>query len=230
MISEKNIEWLDGDNQPIEDLEIVLSQLQWINKYLGNLDALKMGVSILSIDLSKDRPIRIIDIGCGLGENLTQIGRFLEGKGYSVELLGLDKNETIIQLAKSKTDRITFFQEDVLDAESVIPECDIIMISHFIYHLREQQLFKLFNKAKNSVKVGIVMSELYPSKMAALGLKLLSFVRGFHPMVVSDGLKALDSSYTLSDWRRVMSISGVSFNVMLKPFYRHLTIITSRME
>ena len=118
----------------------------------------------------------------------------------------------------------------MLDAESVIPECDIIMISHFIYHLREQQLFKLFNKAKNSVKVGIVMSELYPSKMAALGLKLLSFVRGFHPMVISDGLKALDSSYTLSDWRRVMSISGVSFNVMLKPFYRHLTIITSRME
>lgn len=122
MISDKNIEWLDGENQPIEDLEIVLSQLQWINKYLGNLDALKMGVNILSSGLPKDRPIRLIDIGCGLVENLAQIGLFLEGKGYSVELLGLDKNETIIQLAKSKTDQITFFQEDVLDAESVIPE------------------------------------------------------------------------------------------------------------
>ena len=80
-------------------LNDALDKLAIINKLLGGNSVTLNGLKILLKDQPKNKPITIIDLGCGGGDILRAIANYGRKEGYSFQLIGVDANKNATDYA-----------------------------------------------------------------------------------------------------------------------------------
>ncbi len=79
-------------------------------------------VSEQVIPRAADRPLRILDCGCGTGAWLVYLGSLLEEAGINCDLYGFDLSDGMVELAREKlsdlVDPLHIHRGDMLDAAS----------------------------------------------------------------------------------------------------------------
>src|ERR1700677_349261 len=83
-------ELLDEDDIPFEDILVNLEELNTVNTLLGGHKATCRGVDFFLNKIQCKEPITIAEIGCGGGDNLLAIERFLKKKNQLVHFIGID--------------------------------------------------------------------------------------------------------------------------------------------
>lgn len=66
-------ELLDGSDIPFRDIKRNMQELEFINRYLGGHAITLEGVNRLIKDYDEHQPIKIVEMGCGGGDNLNAI-------------------------------------------------------------------------------------------------------------------------------------------------------------
>ena len=75
-----------------------LRELEFINRTLGGNQITVDGVNAL-VDKTQQRPLVIIDLGCGGGDMLILLANHFKKKGVKAEFIGIDANPNIIAYA-----------------------------------------------------------------------------------------------------------------------------------
>ena len=203
-------------------LEKTLSGLSKINYWLGNskytLNAVKKQIQHHGIKT-------IVDLGCGGGDNLMIIAQWCESQNKTVKLIGIDGNQNSLYYADSRGDfDIDFIQADILAQDFELPECDLLISSHFVYHFQDDEFVKFMKKSKTKVRKAIILSELRRSDIARIFFYLLGLF--FTQIVRSDGLKAILRSFTKSELSNLLDASGfTNYSIKNRLIFRLLAVI-----
>lgn len=194
----KEKELLDNLSLSGKELTQSLEQLAFINRFLGNTSSILQAIENLTLKNSL-KTGRIIDLGCGGGDILIALEKKLRRKQLSIQLIGIDGNPHSLAHAASKAGKdsdIEFICQDILAEAFILPACDILISSHFIYHFEEEELIRFIRKHKNNVSNTILFSELIRNRFAFILFRIFSQLLGFNQIVRKDGLLAIQRAYT----------------------------------
>ncbi|WP_299431976.1 methyltransferase domain-containing protein [uncultured Aquimarina sp.] len=206
-----------------------LSSLKLINKLFGNHKQLTKSILEYCGAQPTTKPFQIIDLGCGGGDSIYKISNKLGKKSIQASFIGIDGNPQSIAYARSqymKHDHIEFRTENILDTGFIIPQCDVIISSHFMYHFKDDELVKFINEAQQKGIKHLIFSELKRNKIAYFLFKFSSFILPISKVAKKDGLVAIRRAFTVNELESILNKSNVkNYSVGKKFWFRTLTKI-----
>lgn len=232
MLNKRSLEKEQMDNLDLsgEDLNKTLSGLSIINKYLGNtsstFNAVKKEI------LNTNKALKIIDLGCGGGDNLRAISNWCKNNNRSVELIGIDANRHILEFAKQQNNSsrdIEYLQADILDSQFILPNCDILISSHFMYHFSDQEIVQFLKQAKKNITSKIIFSELQRNSFAYFLFKIGTIFLPFSKIVKQDGLTAIVRAFKKKELIHIFKLAGFKeYTIKYKWAFRFLILIDTK--
>ncbi|MES2448650.1 MAG: methyltransferase domain-containing protein [Bacteroidota bacterium] len=193
-------EMMDDFAMEGEILRDALDKIASINKLLGGNAVTLDGVKKLLKNTSQNKPIRILDIGCGNGDMLRTLANYAEQKQLNFELIGIDANQFTINHATQlsvKYTNITYKCEDIFKDQ--ITDCDIILCTLTLHHFKDQEIIDLLTRFKKAASLGMVINDLQRSALAYYLFIGLCFVFGLNHMSKEDGLVSILRGFKKAD-------------------------------
>jgi 2-polyprenyl-3-methyl-5-hydroxy-6-metoxy-1,4-benzoquinol methylase len=201
----KNVsEILDQDSLPEELVDRAYRDLARIHHWLGDTRFI--------VDAIRRDPLpvhRILDVGCGTGLVLEEMGRRL-----GVEVVGAEINPH-----PSIAAPISIVKANAVHDE--LPSADVAFCMHLGHHLSEGDLVGLIRNVGRFCRRFILMDLVrHPLPLALFRLFIAPFVCQIN---AEDGQRSIRRSYTPVELRRIGSsaLSGPdgSFSLSVAPFY-----------
>ena len=208
-------------------LERTLADLGRLNRALGNTRAVTRAV--LSALPPSAAPATVAELACGGGDLLAAVGAALAERGAPpARLLGLDGNPHTVAWASAQHPGVRFVVADATAPDLALPEgCDVLFISHFLYHLPDAEALVLLRRLLPQVRRAIILSELVRSRAALWGFGLLAAGLGVAPLTRRDGRRAIQRAWTPAELRALLSALGPAHRWQLRrpdPFRMVVTI------
>jgi 2-polyprenyl-3-methyl-5-hydroxy-6-metoxy-1,4-benzoquinol methylase len=223
-------EQLDNLDLSGDELTRALDGLSTINKYLGNTSVTFQAVKREL--LKSDKSLKIIDLGCGAGDNLRAIENWCHKTKRPVELLGIDGNAHSLEYAQKQNkagSAISFLLADILDPDFVLPNCDILISSHFMYHFSDDAIVAFLKKSKENISHKIIFSELQRSSLAYILFNATSVFLPFSKIVKEDGLIALRRAFAKKELISIVERAGFAdYEIKGKWAFRFLVTVSSK--
>lgn len=165
-----------------EELQLPRRLAEWLGEEIA-----------LFSDVAPGRPIRIVDVGCGLG----YVSRWLAAKdalGPNVELVGVDLNATLIdearRLAAAEQLPCRFVVGDAFGTGAVIadPTRTIVVSTGLLHHLDPVELVNFFAAHQQQRVRAFAHWDVDPSGWATLGAWIFHQGRMREPVSRHDGV------------------------------------------
>lgn len=156
-----------------------LDDIRIMNKYFGGNKITINGLQTLLRSHPKNQKITILDIGCGDGQMLRNCANFAIKNNFSLNCIGIDFNQNILDLAKEKSTsypNIKFIKADVFSEVDLIPNCDIAMFTLFLHHFKNEEIEVLLKSILNKTTKGLIINDLHRHKIAFNFFKVISTV------------------------------------------------------
>jgi trans-aconitate methyltransferase len=205
---------MDSDKTDFDTFRACLTDLAKVNRltlaYWPTLAFFKKLAK--SESLPRDRPIVIIDAGCGCGDMLREVDRWAARNGFKVELTGVDLNPWSTRAAKEMTapERpIRFITANIFDYRPSRP-ADIVISSLFAHHLHDALLIRFLSWMEENAEIGWFVNDLHRHPIPFHLFRVLSAVLRLHYFVQHDGPISIARAFTASDWRRLLTKAGIS--------------------
>lgn len=198
------IEIMDDLEMSGESLISSLDKLASINKWLGGNKITIDGLKVILQNQSKDKTIRMVDLGCGNGDMLRKVADFGRKNGYTFKLIGIDANQSTIDYAiqlSADYPEISFRTEDVLSEEFKTHTYDIAMCTLFLHHFEDPIALDFIQTLIKNAKVGVLINDLHRHWLAYTLFKLLTLVVG-NEMTKKDGLTSILKAFKRKDFER----------------------------
>lgn len=202
------LELLDADQIPREDLYRNLYELHVINKLLGGYNVVFQGIERLKE--KKNKPLRILDIGSGGGDTLKEIYKKYHNK-FELELVGVDLKEDCINYSQKNCSGlpIQFVQSDYRDFLQQEQQFDIIICSLFCHHLKDEDLVQLFQTINKSAKAGCIINDLQRHFLAYYSIKWLTKYLSKSYLVKNDACLSVARSFSKKDIEGLMQKASI---------------------
>ena len=204
-------ELLDGSDIPFMDIKRNMQELEFINRYLGGHAITLEGVNRLIKDYDEHQPIKIVEMGCGGGDNLNAIHNWALKKNIPISLTGIDWNEECIQYASSRyeNENIRFIHSDyryVIFKEKP----DILFSSLFCHHFTDEELVEMLQFMKRNSALGFFINDLHRHPVAFYLIKWLTGLFSKSYLVKNDAPLSVSRSFVRDDWRYLMKQAHIS--------------------
>ncbi len=223
-------EQLDNLSLSGKPLQKTLSSLKLINSFFGNHRQLYKAIEYYCKNNTSKNKFHIVDIGCGGGDCIYHIFKKLKRQGISASFTGIDGNpDSITYAIKQNKDpeSINFKVDDILHKDFKIPNCDLLISSHFIYHFTDNNLILFFKKIKQNEIPHIIFSELYRSKTSYYLFKVVRHILPISNIAKRDGLTAIQRAFSINELQKVIHQSDIQkFKIHKKAFFRMIINIT----
>ena len=212
------------------ELRRTLDLLASINLWLGGNALTLDGIGKMLKSFPREKPVRIVDLGCGNGDMLRQLHRFGARSGYKFDLLGVDANPDSIAYAEELSENlsnVSFKAINIFSEEFEELEYDIAIATLFLHHFNDEEITNLVSEIKAKSSIGVLINDLHRSEMAYVLFWLVSlFFR--NEVARNDGLVSIRKAFRRSDLEKYASrISGKS-SIHWRWAFRYQWIITSQ--
>lgn|SRR5690554_2310392 len=160
-----------------DEMKNLLKDLKVVNKWLGGNNITIEGIQQLLKTLPKNKPIVILDVGCGDGEMLRICSDFAQKHNFTFICIGIDFNHNILALAEEKSrmySNISFQNVDIFLGEKLVPNCDIALCTLFLHHFSNKEIERFLNVLITKSRLGIVVNDLHRNKWAFNLFKIVS--------------------------------------------------------
>lgn len=169
-------ELLDGQDLPFEAIRVNMQELDFINTWLGGHRVTLAGIrSLLPAVAPMPSPLHICEIGCGGGDNLRVVKKFLDQKGIPAVYTGIDLNPHCITYAGSRKENhgITFVCSDYKIA-SFASKPHILFSSLFCHHFTNEELLQQLQWMKEESTLGFFVNDLHRHALAYYSIRWLT--------------------------------------------------------
>src|SRR5262245_21485762 len=160
-----------------------------------------------------DRPIRVVDIGCGLGYVL----RWLATRGdlgADVELVGADCTRMLVtaanRLAEEYGARCRFV---AANAFLLSDPAHVFISTGAMHHFRGDDLVRVFREHERSRAVGFVHVDIRPCAIAPIGSWIFHQARMREPLARFDGYWSAVRAHGWPEWRAAIRQGAPSFSL-----------------
>ena len=221
------VELMDDFSVGGDLLRDTLDKLDNINKCLGGNQVTVNGIKKIIKTYPKEKPISILDLGCGSGDMLRQVAAFGLKNGYTFKLIGIDANAEAIKYAKELSadyKQISFLELDIFSDEFKELEYDVVLTTLFLHHFKEDQLVELLKQVLDKSSVGIVVNDLHRHSLAYYLFKLLGLVIK-NDMVKQDGLTSILRGFKRSDLEEISKRLKLKSQIQWRWAFRYQWII-----
>lgn len=204
-----------------------LDQLARINRYLGGNQVTMNGLKKILKGHPTDKPLTIVDMGCGNGDLLRCIAEYGKKVGYDFRLIGIDANAHTVAYARKlsgKYKELSFQQLDVFSEEFQKLEYDLVLATLFLHHFSEEEIVTLLQSVMKTATVGMVVNDLHRNALAYFLFRLLGlFIR--NPMTREDGLISIRKAFKREDLENMSKNMNAKSSIQWKWAFRYQWII-----
>ena len=157
-----------------------LDELELINKYLGGNEVVINALEKLRRKKIFDtqETIKIADLGCGGGDTLRAIAKWANKKRLSIEMIGVDANQFMLDYANEKAKlshvNIIFKKIDIFSQEFEHENYDICICSLFCHHFTEDELTTIFRKIQKNTRFAFIINDLHRHWLAYYSIKYIT--------------------------------------------------------
>ena len=135
----RDLEHIDKGDYTPEEYEGCLAELRRVNRWLGDVSALRR--SVLP-DIERDNRSRftLLDVGAGTGELLREVALAARSREATAHLVGLELNERAAYAASEESrafPEVTSVRGDALRLPFADGAFDYVMCSLFTHHFRD---------------------------------------------------------------------------------------------
>ena len=209
-------ELLDRDDIPFADIKQNMKELDFINKYLGGHNITLNGIKCILKKNQGRKNISILEIGCGGGDNLRVIKKYLDKKNISVQLSGVDINEYCIEFARSRKENngISFFTSDY-KLMRIEKKPDIIFCSLFCHHFTDEEVIEILKWMRENSNIGFFINDLHRHPFAYYSIKWLTKIFSKSYLVKNDAALSVMRGFKkqeLETYNQRSSISTIQLN------------------
>ncbi|MFD2552413.1 methyltransferase domain-containing protein [Bizionia sediminis] len=195
-----NTTYRTNDAEIMDDFSIegpilhdTLNTLANINKWLGGNAVTLNALKSLLANYPKNRPLTIIDLGCGGGDILRRIAKYGQKEGYTFQLIGVDANKEAVVYAQQLSEaypNISYVACNILSEQFDALEYDIVLATLFLHHFENEQITKLLTKLTQKAKLGIIINDLHRHAWAYYLFKIVC-IPIKNQMIIDDGLTSI---------------------------------------
>jgi SAM-dependent methyltransferase len=162
-------------------------------------------------DVPPDRPLTLLDIGCGYGDLLRAIREWAQRRGRSLRLIGIDLSPQVIDVARSvtaATDDIEYHAADIFTFTPPAP-IDFVVTSLVTHHLADDMIERFLSWMEANAARGWVIYDLQRSIVPFYFIALAGRVLRLHPVVIYDGRISVARSLTRAEWEARLAAAGI---------------------
>ena len=199
-------ELLDEDGIPFEDIKVTLDELHFINTYLGGYNATRFGLDKLL--RNRTNKVKIVDVGCGGGDNMMEIAKWCQKRNIDVEIIGIDMKDTCITYARNNTKEYDNMRFITSDYRHVDESFDIVHSCLFTHHLDDEQLNQYLSWSKKNSKLGAIINDLHRNYFAYHSIKILTAIFSKSYLVKNDACLSVLRSFKGKEWKEHSEKAG----------------------
>jgi SAM-dependent methyltransferase len=206
-------------DDPGADPAIVARSLRNIaraNWWFGGWAAVRHGLGqVLEGHATPGPPLTLLDVGTGMGDLPCHAVRWAARRGLAIRPLGLDRHTAAARLATGQS------VPTAVGCGGELPfrdrGVDLVVVSQLAHHLDDASCQALFRECDRVARVGVVVADLRPSRLAALGFRLGGALLRFDPVTIDDGVTSLHRGFTASRLAALLSRAGIEAAVAPRP-------------
>jgi SAM-dependent methyltransferase len=163
--------------------------------------------------------LTLLDVGTGAGDIPRAARRRAERYGIGLRLFGLERHRAAARLAA----RDGVIAPLLADAQALpfrSRSVDLILCSQLLHHFQGDAVASAIAELERVARVGVVIADLRPNPMAAMGIWLASYPLRFHPVSRRDGFLSVLRGFTPTALRRACAEAGVDPEVRTHAGFR----------
>lgn len=204
-----------------------LDSLANINKWLGGNFVTLNGLKKVLKKHDKNKPITMLDMGCGNGDMLREVAKFGKKAGYNFTLIGIDANQHTIDYAVKLSvnyPEISYLKQDVFSEEFQNLQYDLVLATLFLHHFNEEDIVKLLAPILKKATLGIVVNDLNRNRIAYFLFGFLClFIK--NKMTKEDGLVSVLRAFKREDLEKITQKLNAKSTIQWKWAFRYQWII-----
>jgi len=188
-----------------KELEKVLRSIDRVNSNLGGYKVTIQAIMqiLQQQQINIEKPIKIIEFGCGSGASLRKLASYFNTSHYQVELIGIDANPHIVEIARRQSatfKNIKFLVMDVFSENFKLMNADLAFSSLTMHHFQEKEILKLIQVLYANTKFGIVINDLHRSMLAFRLFQLYALFFIQSKVAYRDGLVSILRGFKKQDF------------------------------
>lgn len=218
-------ELLDGENIPFEHIKINMQELNVINTWLGGHTITLKGFKKL---VGNRKSITVCEIGCGGGDNLNAISTFCLQHNISLSIIGIDKNENCIEVAKELFG--SFMNASWIVSDYALVEFkqkpDIIFSSLFCHHFTENEIHFQLKWMKANCELGFFINDLHRNGLAYYSILFLTKIFSKSYLVRHDAALSVARGWRKKEWISLLKFADIQhYTISWKWAFRYLILV-----
>lgn len=194
-------------------VERSLRDLARSNRWFGGLAAVRYGLTRI-IGHGEGR-LTLLDVGTGLGDIPVVVRRWGRARGMTITPIGLDLHPRAARLALSHGVPALVGDAGTLPVRD--RGVDLVVVSQLAHHLDDASCVTLFAECARVARMGVVVADLFRSRLAAAGFWLGTTLLGFDRNTRDDGVISLRRGFTVARLEAVAARAGVPATVRRRP-------------
>lgn len=209
----EDIEIMDDLHCSGEVVDQTLRELEVINTWLGGNQVTINGIAKLFENIDQSKEVTLVDVGCGGGDLLRLIDRWVKKKNKKMKLIGIDANPNIIAFARNNLKdlpHIEFKDIDIFSPEFQSIKCDIMVGTLFFHHFSQQQLSSFIKESKKQIRVGVVINDIHRHTFAYHSIKILTRLFSKSAMVKFDAPLSVLRAFTKNELIEILSNADIA--------------------
>lgn len=184
-------------------------------------------------EATHERPLHVLDVGCGYGDALRRIERWARQHGVEVDLTGIDLNPDTIAIARDATPAescIRWVAANVFDYHMARP-AHLIVSSLFTHHLDDSDLVGFLQWMEKNARIGWMVNDLSRAAVPYHLFRWFAKAARLHPFVQHDGPVSFRRAFLPGDWRLLCARAGLQEDqFQLKPYKPARLCVTRRKQ
>lgn len=161
----------------------------------------------------KQRPLHIVDVGCGGGDMLRRIEGWAAREQLAIRLTGIDSNPLAIRIAREVTpiDSTIQWVAGTMNAiDSASDPIDFVISSLFTHHLADDQIVRFLIWMERVARGGWFINDLRRSRLSCLGFTIMATAARWHRFVRHDGPVSIRRAFLRAEWEQYAADSGLA--------------------
>jgi len=162
------LEHIDTGNYTADEYEDCISELQFVNRWLGDAHTLKTTL-LREVEARQLTDFSILDLGAGSGELLRVAAMWARQTHRRLRAVGLELNERMAESIVEESERfdeISSVCGDALKLPFADAEFDYVICSLFTHHLLDEQVVQVLREMSRVAKRRIFVIDLHRHPLA----------------------------------------------------------------
>jgi len=207
-------ELLDDPAAPPAAVAESLRHIARSNRWFGGWLALRTGLGWL-LRAAPRRPLTLLDVGAGSGDLAERAAAWGARRGQPLRPVALERSPVAARLAARRG------LPAVVACGGALPVADrgvdVVIACMVLHHLADESAARLLRACTAAARLGVVVADLRPSALAAVGFRLAGRALGFDAHTIRDGVTSLARGYTRERLAAITAAAGADARLWSRP-------------